>query len=62
MQHACESWGGKPVGAMKVKAGIGLLRREPFSWGRIVDRSQATLWRDLSESVPVATRKMVNYA
>ena len=30
--------------------------------GRIVDRSQATLWRDLSESVPVATRKMVNYA
>ncbi len=29
---------------------------------RIVDRSQATLWRDLSESVPVATRKMVNYA
>ena len=31
-------------------------------WGRIVDRSQATLWRDLSESVPVATRKMVNYA
>ena len=30
--------------------------------GRIVDRSQATLWRDLSKSVPVATRKMVNYA
>ncbi len=30
--------------------------------GHIVDRSQATLWRDLSESVPVATRKMVNYA
>ena len=25
-------------------------------------RSQATLWRDLSKSVPVATRKMVNYA
>ena len=24
MQHACESWGGKPVGAMKVKVGIGL--------------------------------------
>ena len=32
------------------------------SWGRIVDRSRVTLWRDLSESVPVATRKMVNYA
>lgn len=46
---------------MKVKAGVGLLRREPPR-GRIVDRSQATLWRDLSESVPVATRKMVNYA
>ena len=61
MQHACESWGDKPVGAMKVKAGVGLLRRE-LLLERIVDRSQATLWRDLSESVPVATRKMVNYA
>ena len=28
MQHACESLGDKPVGAMKVKAGVGLLRRE----------------------------------
>ena len=46
---------------MKVKAGVGLLRRE-LLLERIVDRSQATLWRDLSESVPVATRKMVNYA
>ena len=61
MQHACESLGDKPVGAMKVKAGVGLLRRELLP-ERIVDRSQATLWRDLSESVPVATRKMVNYA
>ena len=33
-----------------------------FRRGRIVDRSRATPWRDLSESVPVATRKMVNYA
>ena len=31
-------------------------------WGHIVNRSQVTLWRDLSESVPVATRKMLNYA
>lgn len=41
---------------------LGLPRREPPSRGPIVDRSQATPWRDLSESVPVATRKMVNYA
>ena len=47
---------------MKVKAGVGLLRRELPPRGRIVDRSQATLWRDSSKSVPVATRKMVNYA
>ena len=40
----------------------GLLWREPPARGRTVDRSRATLWRDLSESVPVATRKMVNYA
>ena len=61
VEHACESWGGKPIGAMKVKADFGLLRQEPL-WGHTVDRSQATLWRDLSKSVPVATRKMVNYA
>ena len=36
-------------------------RREPFA-RRIVDRSVATPWRDSSESVAVATRKMVNYA
>ncbi len=29
---------------------------------RFVDRSRSTPWWDLSESVPVATRKMVNYA
>lgn len=38
-------------------------RREPPSRGRrTVDRSVATPWRDSSESVAVATRKMVNYA
>ena len=36
-------------------------RREPLA-RRIVDRSVATPWRDSSESVAVATRKMVNYA
>ena len=36
-------------------------RREPFA-RHIVDRSVATPWRDSSESVAVATRKMVNYA
>ena len=34
----------------------------PSGRGRIVDRSRSTPWWDLSESVPVATRKMVNYA
>ena len=29
VQHACESWGGKPIGAMKVKVDVGLLRQEP---------------------------------
>ena len=63
VQHACESLGGKPVGVMKVKA-VPLARcgESPPRGGRIVDRSQVTLWRDMSESVPVATRKMVNYA
>ena len=28
LQHACESLGGKPSGTMKVKADVGLLRRE----------------------------------
>ena len=28
MQHACKSSGGKPSGTMKVKADVGLLRRE----------------------------------
>ena len=36
-------------------------RREPLT-RRTVDRSVATPWRDSSESVAVATRKMVNYA
>ncbi len=62
VQHVCESLGGKPSGAMKVKASGGLLRRKSSYGRRIVDRSQVTLWQDLSESVPVATQKMVNYA
>ena len=55
-------WVAKPLGGMRVKRDLGPWRREPAPCGRTVDRSQATLWRDSSESVPVATRKMVNYA
>ena len=46
---------------MKVKAGSGLLRRESFLETHrrpILGHAVA----DLSESVPVATRKIVNYA
>ena len=47
---------------MKVKVGLVACRGESRFARRIVDRSVATLWRDSSESVAVATRKMVNYA
>ena len=62
-----ESRGGKPVGVMKVKAAPWRpLWREPLPSPRGGGASSTdpcvTLWRDLSESVPVATRKMVNYA
>ena len=59
--------GGKPDGAMKVKAGevraIRVCESLPSPGGASHrDRSQVTLWPVSSESVPVATRKMVNYA
>ena len=63
MQHACESVGVRPVGAMRVKADAWSAEAGAVPNGRpTVDRSRATLWWDSSESVPVATRKMVNYA
>ena len=56
-------WLKTPGCAVKVKARLEARRggsRSPER--RTVDRSDATPWRDSSESVAVATRKMVNYA
>ena len=57
-----EPLGGKPQGVVKAK--VRLTHRGES--GRMLGRASSTdphhLWWDLSKSVPVATRKMVNYA
>ena len=57
-----EPLSGKPQGVVKVK--VRLMHQGESGW--TLSRASSTdphhLWWDLSESVPVATRKMVNYA
>ena len=56
----CEYFGGKPMCAMKVKAGFRQLRWDPL---RVHHRPTMSLrGKGLSVSIYVGTRKMVNYA
>lgn len=57
----CESPGGKPAGAMKVKVGSRRPRWDPSN-GRTTGPSLSLRKMRRSKSIHVGTRKMVNYA
>ena len=58
--HGCEYGGGKPQCAMKVKGHVLVLRYDGFVPAISTDHDP--LVKDLSLSIHVGTRKMVNYA